>query len=222
MLRDMRPNRILVTAGPTREAIDPVRFLSNRSSGKMGFALAAAAVAAGQRVILVSGPVSLAAPPGARLLQVESAVEMRSVVLREAVRADVIIMAAAVADYQPLAPAAQKIKKGAATMVLRLKKTPDILAELGRRKPPGQFLVGFAAETTDLLRHARQKLISKNVDLLIANRVGRKGTGFEADDNEVVLLDRDGGVQRLPRMTKKRLARRLIARILARIQAHST
>ena len=211
----MSPLRILVTAGPTREPVDPVRFLSNRSSGKMGYALAKAAIAAGHRVTLVSGPVSLQPPSHCQFYFVETAADMRTAVLEEAKRADIIIMAAAVADYQSVTIARSKIKKERDYITLRLKKTPDILAELGHCKTSKQLLVGFAAETSHLLVYAKQKLKSKNLDFIIANRVGKgRDVGFESDDNQVILLDRNGHIHPFPCMDKKRLARRLIAQIL--------
>ncbi|MBI4028095.1 MAG: bifunctional phosphopantothenoylcysteine decarboxylase/phosphopantothenate--cysteine ligase CoaBC [Verrucomicrobia bacterium] len=202
--------RLLITAGPTREPIDPVRFISNRSSGKMGYALADAALRAGHRVTLVSGPVSLRPPRGARLQRVETAREMRAATLKAAGHADVIIMAAAVADYQPARIARHKIKKRNASMTLPLKRTPDILSELGSRKRPWQILVGFAAETACLLKRAREKLKAKNLDMIVANRVGVAGTGFESDYNQATILNHEGVIIPLPRMTKRRLARRLI------------
>jgi phosphopantothenoylcysteine decarboxylase/phosphopantothenate--cysteine ligase len=204
----------LITAGPTREPLDPVRFLSNRSSGRMGYALAAAAARAGCRVVLVSGPVALRPPRGARVLRVETAEEMRRATLREARGAGLVIMAAAVADYRPAAPSRRKIKKGAARQVLRLERTPDILAELGRRKRRGQLLVGFAAETHDLLRHAREKLARKNLDFLVANPVGRPGSGFESPFNRATLLSRGGAELAFPRQRKEALARRLVRAFL--------
>jgi len=206
----MRKLHFLVTAGPTREPIDPVRFLSNRSSGKMGYALARAAVAAGYRVTLVSGPVHLSPPLGVRVLRVETADQMRDAVLKETKKSNVILMAAAVADYQPVSRARQKLKKGAFHRALKLKKTVDILLEIGRRKKPGQVLVGFAAETSRLLEHARKKLEAKNLDFVVANRVGRKDSGFESDYNHVTLIARDGRAWSMPRMRKDRLATRLL------------
>ncbi len=212
---------VLITAGPTREPIDPVRFISNRSSGKMGYALAEAAITAGHRVTLVSGPSSLKPPLPSRWCCVETAVEMRAKVLKEAKRADVIIMAAAVADYQPVRVAHTKMKKERERMILQLKRTPDILAELGRRKTAEQLLIGFAAETDHLLARAKQKLESKNLDLILANHIGRKGEGFESNNNQITILYRDGRVQHLLRMSKKRLARRLIALILQKSRGKS-
>lgn len=206
---------ILITAGPTREPLDPVRFLSNRSSGKMGYALAEAARNAGHRVTLISGPVSLPPPRRIRLLRVETAREMLRATLKEARRARIIIMAAAVADYEPLVVSRQKIKKNSGGLYLRLKKTTDILAELGRRRTRGQLLVGFAAETTQLLRHARVKLESKGADYIVANRVGKRGMGFESDYNAVTILGRDGSSHSLKRMSKKRLAGQLMKFLLS-------
>jgi len=206
--------RMLITAGPTREPLDPVRYLSNRSSGKMGYALAEAARALGHRVTLISGPVSLESPSGIRRLLVETAAQMQRAVQKESRSADVIIMAAAVVDYAPATKAVQKIKKGKSSLTLRLKRTPDILAELGKRKKSSQCLIGFAAETTDLEAHARRKLRSKNLDFIVANRVGKKGTGFESDHNEALLLARDGARVHFPRMTKQRLARLLMRHFL--------
>lgn len=206
--------RCLVTAGPTREPLDPVRFVSNRSSGRMGYALASEAVRRGCRVTLVSGPVAVPAPRGARLLRVETAEEMRRATVRESRRSDLVIMAAAVADYRPAAPAARKIKKRAVRLSLRLERTPDILAELGRRKPAGQVLVGFAAETHDLLANARAKLARKNLDYIVANPVGRPGSGFESPHNRATLLGREGVVRAFPLLRKEVLARRLLAILL--------
>ncbi len=204
----MPQQHILITAGPTREPIDPVRFISNRSSGKMGYALAEAAITAGHRVTLISGPVHLTPPSRIRFYRIETAKEMRAIVLREAKRSDMVIMAAAVADYQPVKAASQKIKKGA--LVLRLKKTPDILAELGRKKRKGQILVGFAAETHHLLHHAKMKLKAKNLDFIAANKVGVKGSGFDSDHNQITVFDSSGQIHAIPKMVKKNLAHRLI------------
>lgn len=203
---------ILITAGPTREPIDPVRYLSNHSSGKMGYALAAAAVEAGHEVTLVSGPVNLARPepPVADFVPVETALEMQSAVHAAALRADVIIMCAAVADFRPAATAPQKIKRGdAQTMTLELVANPDILAGL-RNIAPDALLVGFAAETTNHLEHARRKLAEKRCDLLILNDVTAPGIGFGADDNEVTLLFADGRVKALPRASKREIAAGII------------
>lgn len=215
----MRAKRCLITAGPTREALDPVRFLSNRSSGRMGYALAAEALRAGCRVTLVSGPVAIAPPRGARLVRVETAEQMRRATLREARRAELVVMAAAVADYRPASPAKRKLKKRTARLSLRLERTPDILAALGRRKPRSQVLVGFAAETHDLLANARAKLARKNLDYIVANPVGRPGSGFESSHNRATLLARDGSTRAFPRLRKEALARRLV-RLLLDGRAH--
>jgi len=202
---DLAGKRVLVTAGPTREPIDPVRYISNRSSGKMGYALAAAAAARGATVTLVTGPTELSSPPRATVVKVETAQEMRQAVLAEFAGADVVIKAAAVADYRPQTAATQKIKKRADNLTLALTKNPDILAELGALKS-GQLLVGFAAETEDLLAHAGEKLARKNLDLIVANDVTLAGAGFGADTNIVKLLYPGGRVEELPLMAKEALA----------------
>lgn len=203
--------KILITAGPTREKIDPVRYLSNRSSGKMGYALAAAAQEAGHEVVLISGPVSLSAPAGVRVIKVESAAEMAAAVRQEAVLAEMVIMAAAVADYRPVQAAAQKIKKTSERLVLELEKTEDILAGLGQRKQPGQCLVGFAAETDGVIDYASDKLRRKNLDWIIANDVSRSDCGFEVDTNAVVMIAADGRLVELPTESKVSLARKIFA-----------
>lgn len=214
--RDLVGETVLVTAGPTREELDPVRYISNYSSGKMGYAIARAACNRGARVILVSGPTCLAAPCGVEMVEVVSAREMRDAVMAQAPAATVIIKAAAVADYRPAAPTTQKIKKGQAeTMTLQLEKNPDILAELGRMKGE-RFLVGFAAETGDLLANARAKLQEKNLDLIVANDVTQAGAGFDVDTNIVRLLFSDGSLEELPQMSKDEVAQRLLDRIAAR------
>ena len=204
--------RILVTAGGTREAIDPVRFIGNRSSGKMGYALAAAAAARGADVTLVSGPVALQAPEGVRLISVESAAQMRDVVMAEFSTTDIVIKAAAVADYRPENAAPQKIKKASDKLIINLTKNPDILAELGSQKT-SQILVGFAAETQDLAKHAMEKLRRKNLDMLVANDVTMAGAGFDADTNIVKLFFSDGTVEELPQMSKAELGGVLMERI---------
>lgn len=202
--------RVLVTAGPTREAVDPVRYLTNRSSGKMGYALAAAAVAAGHDVTLVSGPVALPPPAGCRVVRVETAAEMAAAVRREFPAADLLIMCAAVADYRPAAPAAQKLKKGAAPLRLMLEPTEDILLSLAAQKRPGQRVAGFAAETEQLARGARDKLRRKRLDWIVANDVSRRDIGFDSDHNEVTVYAAAGGRVRLPRLPKAQLAVRLL------------
>jgi phosphopantothenoylcysteine decarboxylase/phosphopantothenate--cysteine ligase len=209
------PRRVLVTAGPTREAVDPVRFLSNRSSGKMGYALAAAAAAAGHDVTLVSGPVTLAPPPGCRVLRVETAAEMAAAVRAEFPTADLLIMCAAVADYRPAAPAPRKLKKAAAPLTLALAPTEDILAGLAQRRRPGQLVVGFAAETSDVEAAAQAKLRAKKLDWIVLNDVSRADIGFDSDDNEVSVYAADGRCIRLEKMPKARLAVRLLELFLA-------
>jgi phosphopantothenoylcysteine decarboxylase/phosphopantothenate--cysteine ligase len=190
--RDLAGARLLVTSGPTREPIDPVRYLSNRSSGKMGHAITTAALRRGAAVTLISGPTALTPPPGATFVPVQTAEEMREAALQHLGTATVVIKAAAVADYRVANPAGQKIKsKKDEGLTLELVPNPDILRELAARKGR-TFLVGFAAETNDLRRNAQAKLAAKGIDLLVANDVSRKGIGFEADDNQVVLLDRWG------------------------------
>jgi len=210
--RPLAGRRVLVTAGPTYEAIDPVRFLGNRSSGKMGFAIAEQAAAAGATVRLVAGPVSLPTPPGVDRIDVESALEMDAAVAAHVADADVVVMAAAVADYRPSVSAPQKLKKRAGTPEVRLIPNPDILASL-RERAPNAFRVGFAAETESLEKEARRKLTDKGAHLLVANDVSRSDIGFGADENEVVLFAADGSVERLPKGSKREVARRLIERI---------
>ncbi len=210
--------RVLVTAGPTREAIDPVRFISNHSSGKMGFAVAAAARGLGAEVDLVSGPVSLDPPPGVGVVPVGSAAEMHRMVLDRAAGCDIFIATAAVADYAPAVPASSKLKKAAAPLRLDLRPTPDILAEVAALDDP-PFTVGFAAETEDLERHARGKLERKRLDLVAGNRVDRPELGFDSDRNALLVLWPDGGRADLPAGPKTRLARQLLALVSERFLA---
>jgi phosphopantothenoylcysteine decarboxylase / phosphopantothenate---cysteine ligase len=206
--RDLGGETVLVTAGPTQEPLDPVRFLSNRSSGKMGYALAEAAVARGARVILISGPVHLPPPRGVELIAVHTAQEMRDKVFENLETAGIVVKAAAVADFHVSRVPDQKIKKTAARVSLELDPTPDILAELGRKKGD-RLLIGFAAETQDLQQEARRKLESKNCDMVVANLVGRAESGFESDHNEVVLVMRSGEVLPLARASKREIAERI-------------
>jgi phosphopantothenoylcysteine decarboxylase/phosphopantothenate--cysteine ligase len=208
--------RVLVTAGPTREPIDPVRYLSNRSSGKMGYAVARAAVEAGARVRLVTGPVALALPERVEGIQVETAQQMYAAVMEHIVDTDIFIAAAAVADYRPQSVAVQKIKKSAAGLTLALEPNPDILAAVAALPEP-PFTLGFAAETGSLEANARNKLSAKSLDMIAANRVG-PGRGFEVDDNALQVFW-DGGEQRLERTRKTRLARQLVALLAQRYQA---
>jgi phosphopantothenoylcysteine decarboxylase / phosphopantothenate---cysteine ligase len=185
---ELAGRRIVVTAGPTREPIDPVRFVSNRSSGRMGFALAREAVQRGADVVLISGPVALAPPPGLRFVPVERVAEMRDAVLAEMPNADALVMAAAPADFVLAAPATRKLKRSEGPPMLSLVAAPDILKEAVARKREGTAIVAFAAETNDLVENAHKKLIDKGADLLVANDVSRQGTGFDAEENEVVIL----------------------------------
>ncbi len=211
--RDLAGDRLLVTAGPTREPIDPVRYISNRSSGKMGYGLAAAALRRGAAVTLVSGPTALTPPPGAVFVPVQTAEEMREAVLQHLASATLVVKAAAVADYRARQAAAVKIK-GKRDLTLELTPNPDILAEVAGRHT-GAFIVGFAAETHDVLAHARQKLESKGIDLLVVNDVSQRGIGFDAEENEVLLLDRWGGQKALPRMAKADVADAILSHALA-------
>ena len=211
--RDMVGQTILVTAGPTCEDIDPVRFLTNRSSGKMGYALAEAALRRGARTILVSGPTDLPVPNGAEWIPVRSTEEMRRAVAERSSDATVVIMAAAVADYRPAAAMTQKIKRVAERLTLELEPTPDILAELGRRKG-NQVLVGFAAETGQVAENARAKLKSKAADMIVANDVTQEGAGFDTDTNIVTLFLRDTREIPLPKMSKFDVANRILDQVL--------
>lgn len=204
--RDLDGRQVLVTAGPTREAIDPVRYISNRSSGKMGYALAEEAAQRGARVILISGPTALQPPPGVEVVPVVTAQEMFEAVAARFAKADLVIKAAAVADFRPVQVATQKIKKGSSGLTLQLERTTDILEYLGRNKER-QVLVGFAAETSDTLNRAREKLIRKNLDLVVANDVSAPGAGFGVETNIATLLFADGSQMELPKMTKKELAK---------------
>jgi phosphopantothenoylcysteine decarboxylase/phosphopantothenate--cysteine ligase len=210
--RDLAGEHVLVTAGPTREPLDPVRYLSNRSSGRMGYALATQAVRRGAQVTLVTGPTHLPPPSGIRVIPVQTALEMRDAVIHAADSATIVIKAAAVADYRPGRAATEKIASKQAGLRLELEPTPDILRELGAQKG-GRFLVGFAAETHDLREHAQAKLAAKGVDLIVANDVSRTDIGFDAADNEVVLLDRWGGVVALPRRSKGEVADLILDRV---------
>lgn len=213
----LRNARVLITAGPTREPIDPIRFLSNRSSGKMGFAVARAAAEAGARVTLVSGPVQLATPKNVRRVDVETAAEMQAAVTKEVSSTDIFIAAAAVADYAPAEIAVQKIKKHSAVLQLNLDRTPDILAEVAAQVPR-PFIVGFSAETEKLETHAREKLAKKRLDLIAANWVGA-GRGFDRDDNTLMVYWHDGAAE-LGTASKLELARRLVALIADHYPKH--
>jgi phosphopantothenoylcysteine decarboxylase/phosphopantothenate--cysteine ligase len=211
---DLAGQTILVTAGPTREDLDPVRFLTNRSSGKMGYALADAASRRGARVVLVSGPTDLPAPEGADWIPVRTTEEMRNAVREHAAEANIIIMAAAVSDYRPAATHATKMKRGSERLTLELEPTPDILAELGREKS-SRILVGFAAETDRVAENARAKLARKGADIIVANDVTQAGAGFDTDTNIVTLYLRDGREIPLPKLSKFEVANRLLDQVLA-------
>jgi len=207
--QELSGETILITAGPTQEAIDPVRVITNRSSGKMGYAIAEKALKRGARVILVSGPVALAAPAGVELIRVESAEEMKVAVLERLDQASIFIGVAAVADYRPASPEGQKMKKTASRLSIELEPTSDILAEVGRRKGD-RIVIGFAAETQNLAAEGKRKLESKNCDMVVANLVGPNGTGFEGDENEVLLITRDREPVSVPKAAKKEIARHIL------------
>ena len=211
--------RLLVSAGPTFEDIDPVRFIGNRSSGKMGFAIAAVAAERGAEVVLVAGPVHMATPPGVRRVDVRSAVQMHDAVMA-ALPCDVYIGAAAVADFTPLAIASNKLKKqpGQDTLLLELVKTRDILAEVAAHAARPRLVVGFAAETDNVAGYARGKLERKRLDLICANRVGIAGGGFESDDNALLVIDRDGE-RALGPASKTTLAGELLDIVVSRLSA---
>lgn len=213
-VKDLAAERLLITSGPTREPLDPVRYLSNRSSGKMGHALALAALRRGARVILVSGPTALSPPSGVVYVPVQTAEEMREAVLQHLRHATIVVKAAAVADYRPKSQSPIKIASKQDEITIELTPNPDILKEIGARKG-GAFLVGFAAETHDVGARARAKLQSKGIDLLVVNDVSQTGIGFESDDNQVALLDRWGGTIDLPRMTKLQVAHAIYDRVLS-------
>ena len=213
--KDMAGLHLLVTAGPTREALDPVRFITNHSTGRMGYELARAAMLRGAQVTLVSGPTALEPPPFVELVRVESAQQMHDAVMAAAPAQDVIIKAAAVADYRPAHTAGEKIKKSGADLTLELTRTPDILAELGAARRPGQFLCGFAMETRDLLDNARAKLEKKGADMIVANSLREAGAGFGGATNHVTLVEPTGCTD-LPLAGKDEVAHRILDRILAR------
>jgi phosphopantothenoylcysteine decarboxylase/phosphopantothenate--cysteine ligase len=213
--RDLSSERVLITAGATREPIDPVRFISNRSSGRMGFALAEAARDRGAQVTVVAGSTSVHPPHTVRVIKVNSAEEMREAVNAEASKATIFLGAAAVSDYRAKTRVDTKIKKSAAEIELKLERTPDILAEVAQSRRDGQLVIGFAAETNDLLKHAREKLIGKNLDGVVANDVSRKDAGFDSERNAVVILlrDKDTPVE-LPLMSKLEVANRILDEVV--------
>src|SRR3954451_14214926 len=209
--QDLAGETVLITAGPTREKIDPVRYLTNRSSGRMGYALAEAALRRGARVLLVSGPTSLKPPAAAELTQSESAEQMRDAVLNLLPQATIVIKTAAVSDYKPKSAAGQKIKRKG-PMSLDLEATPDILKELSLKKG-STIVVGFAAETENVLENARQKLVSKNLDAIVVNDVSREGVGFDSERNAVTIISRDEVVE-VPETTKREVAQRVLDQIV--------
>jgi phosphopantothenoylcysteine decarboxylase/phosphopantothenate--cysteine ligase len=211
--KDLAGENILVTAGPTREELDPVRYISNHSSGKMGYAIAGAARRRGARVMLVTGPTCLAEPYGVETVQVTTALDMRLAIMDRLEESTMVIKAAAVADYRPARRAALKIKKSAGSHTLELEKNPDILGELGEIKGK-RLLVGFAAETDDLVGNAGKKLAEKNLDMVVANDISLEGAGFNVDTNIVKLLFRDGTVEDLPLMGKQALADIILDRVM--------
>jgi phosphopantothenoylcysteine decarboxylase/phosphopantothenate--cysteine ligase len=213
----LRGRTVLVTAGPTREPLDPVRFLSNPSSGKMGYELAREAVARGAETVLVSGPTDLVPPAGARTERVRTAAEMEQACLKTFPKADIVVMAAAVSDFRFKETKGRKAAKEEIGTSLAVERTPDILALLGRRKKPGQFLVGFAAETHDVLANARKKLAAKNADLMVANAVG-EGLGFGTDENAVRIVARTGPAQETGTMSKREVSRVIFDRIEAELE----
>jgi phosphopantothenoylcysteine decarboxylase/phosphopantothenate--cysteine ligase len=212
-VRDLAGEKVLVTAGPTQENLDPVRYLTNRSSGKMGYAVAEAAAKRGAHVILVSGPASLETPAGVERIDVQSAEEMHRAVLEKVADCSIAIFAAAVADYRPIEANEQKIKRTKESMTISLEPTTDILASVARNKGE-RVIVGFAAETENVAENARKKLAAKNADLIVANDVTAEGAGFDHDTNIVTLFARDGRDLALPRMSKSEVAQRILDEIV--------
>jgi len=211
--RDLEGEMVLITAGPTQEPLDPVRYITNRSSGKMGYALAESAAARGARVVLISGPVRLTPPAGVETIPVRTAVEMRQQVFDHLAPADIVVKAAAVADFHLSKIPDQKVKKTAARLSLELDPTPDILAELGKKKGD-RLLIGFAAETQNLHQEALRKLQSKNCDMVVGNLVGSNDSGFDSDQNEVTLVLRTGESIVVPRASKREIADRIFDEVL--------
>ena len=212
--KDMVGKKVVVTAGPTREAIDPVRFISNHSTGKMGYAIARCAMERGAKVVLVTGSTNIPKPPFVKIIDVVSAADMFEAVKREAEDADIIIKAAAVADYTPVSVSDEKMKKSDDDMSIPLKRTTDILKYLGEHKREGQVLCGFAMETKDLIENARKKLEGKNADLIVANNLKVAGAGFGTDTNVVTFIERDG-VSELPILSKDEVAKKILDRLIA-------
>ena len=209
--KDLAGETVLVTAGPTREPLDPVRFITNYSSGKMGYALASRAMRRGASVILISGPTVLSVPRGVTDVPVSTAVEMRHAVMKNLKQSTIIIKSAAVADYRPSVCADAKIKKKDGPWTLSLERNPDIIAEIGKKKKE-RILIGFAMESEDLIKNAKAKMLAKNMDLIVANDLKQKDAGFQSDTNIVKILDRDGGIEELPLMDKMDVADRILDR----------
>jgi phosphopantothenoylcysteine decarboxylase/phosphopantothenate--cysteine ligase len=209
--KDLAGETVLVTAGPTREPLDPVRFITNYSSGKMGYALASRARRRGASVILISGPTVLSVPRGVTYVPISTAVEMRHAVMKNLKQSTIVIKSAAVADYRPSVCADAKIKKKDGPWTLYLERNPDIIAEIGKKKKE-RILIGFALESEDLIKNAKAKMLTKNMDLIVANDVKQKDAGFQSDTNIVKILDRDGGIEELPLMDKIDVADRILDR----------
>lgn len=218
--KDLAGKKVLVTAGPTREAVDPVRYLSNHSTGKMGYALARAAMQRGAEVTLVTGPTSLKRPEFVKVVEIVTAAELYEAVLSRFAEQDVIIKAAAVADYRPAAVSGEKVKKAEGEMSIPLSRTEDTLKALGARKREGQFLCGFSMETERMLEHSREKLLKKNLDMIVANNLKVEGAGFGTDTNVVTIITRGGEVS-LPKMSKEEVAHRILDAINRRNEADS-
>lgn len=214
---DYRGKRILITAGATREAIDPVRFITNHSTGKMGYALAEEAAKRGAIVTLVSGKTDLALPKGVELITAETAAEMYEAVMERLSDMDIIIKAAAVADYRPQQIADEKIKKGEGELLLTLERTKDIAAEIGQRKRADQILIGFSAETSNLIENAKRKLANKNMDMIIANNILQAGAGFGGDTNIITIITRAGEEINIPLMSKRELAKIILDEVRERL-----
>jgi len=210
--KDFTGEKIIVTAGPTQEPFDPVRFITNHSSGKMGYAVANMAHRRGAKVILISGPTALPKPRGVQCISVATAQEMRDAVMKQLKDATVVIKAAAVADYRPAERAASKIKKKDGPLHVALERNPDIIAEIGKKKGR-RVVVGFAMETDNLIENAAAKLKSKNMDLIIANDLNQEGAGFQTDTNVITILDREGGKENLPLLDKTEVADRILDRV---------
>ncbi|KZE49765.1 bifunctional phosphopantothenoylcysteine decarboxylase/phosphopantothenate--cysteine ligase CoaBC [Rossellomorea marisflavi] len=213
----LKGKNVLISAGPTREIIDPVRYLSNRSTGKMGFAMAEMAVNMGADVTLVSGPVNLSSPRGVRLIEVTTAEDMYDAVLAHFEDADIVVKSAAVSDYRPVEVHAEKMKKQDGNLVIEFERTKDILMELGKRKD-GQYLIGFAAETSNIGEYAKGKLERKRADMIVANNVSEEGSGFGTDTNKVTIVTEDG-IRELPMLSKSKVAEEILLEALRRMDS---